>query len=84
MKEEPSDNFGESTPEHEAFDQFLASAMAILDKVEAGTMTEAEAIKLLTELGREPDDRWARNFLLHTLHQDRLDKLTRETGVIID
>jgi hypothetical protein len=84
MKEDPSDDFGEATPEHEAFEQFLSAAGEILDSIEAGRLTEAEAVKPLTELAREPDDRWAKNFLLHTLHQDRLDKLTRETGVIID
>jgi hypothetical protein len=67
---------------------------AFLDKVRAGEMTEDECaaaiLKLEEELGCPSDytpaqkERSVRNFMMHSLHQEELDRIQRETGTIID
>lgn len=66
-----------------AADKFLTEAGALVRKVHAGEMTELEARRLIADM-LDGDDRRAGNFLLHTLHQDKLNKLRDEKGIIID
>jgi hypothetical protein len=60
----------------------LASACALVDQVEAGTLTRDAALEELIRRGSHPD--LARRFLRHTLDQDKLDAERARTGVIGD
>ncbi len=63
--------------------EFHRASNAIIDAVEAGEMTEAEAVAPLTEL-MKGDERRARNLLMHALHREELDRLRVEKGLTID
>jgi hypothetical protein len=71
-----------------------SKAKALLNKVRSGEITEDEcAAALLTlekDLGYthtytpEQQERSVRNFMMHELHQDELERLRREEGLYID
>jgi hypothetical protein len=87
MNEDEINAFLNQTPESyeeecALHDEFWKAAQAILDKVRAGEMTEDEAVAPLMALDRVPEV-IVRNFMLHQLHQDELERIRKETGRII-
>ncbi len=66
-----------------AADKFLTEAGALVRKVRAGEMTEEQAEDQIAGM-LDGDRMRAGNFLLHALHQDELNKLRDEQGIIID
>lgn len=60
----------------------LEAALALVDQVEAGTLTREAALEELIQRGSHPD--LARRFLRHTLDQDKLDAERARTGVVAD
>jgi hypothetical protein len=69
--------------EYARHDEFWKSAKAILDRIRAGEMTEDEAIAPFMALERAPE-RIIRNFMMHQLHSDELERIRKETGRIIN
>lgn len=66
-----------------AADKFWKEALALVEKIEGGEISEQEGRKLIADM-LGGDDREAGNFLLHTLHQAELDEYQRRTGTIVD
>jgi hypothetical protein len=60
----------------------LEADLALVDQVEAGTLSRELALQELIRRGSHPD--LARRFLRHTLDQDKLDAERARTGVIAD
>jgi hypothetical protein len=70
---------------------YRSKANALLNKVRAGEMTEDECavalLQLEKDLGYTSDytpkqkERIVRNFMMHELHQDELDRYRKETGI---
>lgn len=81
----PTDEmFEESRPAAYAF---LEAACALVKRVEAGEISEQQAKEGIMELLKDNGtdiERRAEHFLLHTLHQPRLEAYRRRTGIIID
>jgi hypothetical protein len=73
---------------------YMPKRKVLLDRVRAGEMTEDECadaiLQLQKDLGyvspftdeQEKDD--ILNNMMHSLHQDELDRLRREEGIIVD
>jgi hypothetical protein len=73
---------------------YRPKANALLNKVRSGEMNEDECAAALLELKKElgytsdytprQQEYLVRNFMMHELHQDELDRYRKETGIIID
>lgn len=66
----------------EEIEREFEAALALVDQVEAGTLTRDAALEELVRRGGTPQT--ARKFLRHTLDQDKLDAERARTGVIAD
>jgi len=61
----------------------LGASDAIAERYQNGELTQHQSIQALLEIGY-PSEHDAGNFLLHALHQEKLDELREQKGIIVD
>jgi hypothetical protein len=93
-KADPLDWDHNPAAEQAFYDEYRPKRKALLDKVRAGEMTEDECAEAIIQLRRdlghkstkshEREKAGVLNVMMHSLHQDELDRMHREEGIIID